>query len=141
MRRERARLATLLPLLALPLLGCGDEPLGIEDGARKPTSVEPSLGFQELTLDPFHPAVEAGGSIRLTACWRSSSGTYVWPVTSPWKVTWVTEHPEIAEVTEDGLVNARSRGLAIIRVTVTYTTSGQWGQTYAYSGSTPVGVR
>lgn len=141
MRRERARLATLLPLLAFPLLGCENEPLGIEDGARKPTSVEPSLGFRELILDPFHPAVEAGGSIRLTACWRSSSGTYVWPVTSPWKVTWISENPEVAEVTEDGRVKAKTWGLTTITATVTYTTSGVWGRSYTYSGSTPVGVR
>ena len=141
MRRETTRLATLPAILALLLLGCENEPLGIEDGAQAPVLVEPSLGFREVTLDPFHPVVEAGGAIRLTACWKSQGSDYVFPVTSPWNVTWVSENPEVAEVREDGSVRARSRGLATIRVTVTYTTGGQWGRTYTYSGSTPVGVR
>jgi hypothetical protein len=140
MRRETTRLAAPLPLLTFSVLGCENEPLGLEDGARAPV-VEPSLAAREVTMDPFHPMVEPGGAIRLTACWKSQGSDYVFPVTSPWKVTWVSENPEVAEVREDGSVRARSRGLATIRVTVTYTTGGQWGRTYTDSGSTPVGVR
>lgn len=141
MRRERVRLATLLPLLTFSILGCENEPLGLEDGARAPVVEPPSLGAREVTLDPFHPTVEPGEVIRLTAYWKFQSGDYVYPVTSPWKATWVSEQPGIAEVREDGSVRALSRGLATIRITVTYTTSGQWARTYTYSGSTPVGVR
>ena len=141
MRRETTRLAALLPLLTFSVLGCENEPLGIEGGAQAPVVVEPSLGFREVTLDPFHPVVEAGGALQLTACWRLQSSGDVWPVTSPWEVTWISESPEVAEFTEDGRVKAKTSGLTTITATVTYTTSGMWGHSYTYAGSTPVGVR
>jgi hypothetical protein len=141
MKREMARMAALLPLLALPLWGCADDPAGIEEGAFKPpaASTQISPSWAEVVLDPFHPSVGTGEAIRLTACWKAPGSDSLWPVTGASNVTWSSSDPDVATVTEEGMVEGQAHGLVRITVTVTFKYGGLLVHTY--SGSTPVGVR
>jgi len=141
MRSSDRRGITLLPLLFLSLWACEPDPLGIDDGADPPAQ-QPTTVNLELTFDPFHPSLDAGSTIQLTACWKTPDGGAGWPIGAPYEITWTSEDPEIAVVTEEGEVEGIAPGMTVIHATATRTyTAGVWIWTWTRSGSTPVGVR
>ena len=137
MRHRSRGLLALLPLLSVPLWGCGDEGVGIDGAPGIQSSAEELETRATLAVDPFHPLIPAGEAVQLTACWRLEDNR-LWPDTDQTRFTWASSDPDVAVVDEHGLVTGRGPGLA--RITVTLRISSYW-RNYVYSADTPVGVK
>ena len=103
-------LVPLLSLVAIALFaGCSENPLDLERGG-----VDQEVRLQTTWIVVVEPAIAdlvAGESLQLRAYLRHAGGGPLHPA----EVEWISEDPQAAMVTEDGLVEGNAAGLVTIR--------------------------
>jgi hypothetical protein len=107
MRSSKLLPGILLPMAAVLLFGCRDNPAGPDEfGAQFEAEFE-------LVVLPQEVRLEAGQSLKLSVMARDREGGLI-PLTPGAAVAWSSSDEGIVEVGEDGTVVARAAGLASI---------------------------
>jgi len=114
MTRKLTQLRGLIPFVALPLFcGCQD---GVTDPEDPVLDAQPlgeyGGGFLELMIVPGNVDLAVGDYLELERVWRDGDEVYDDPQED---IRWVSDDPDIASVTEDGLVRALAEGTVRIR--------------------------
>ncbi len=95
---------------------------GIQDGASElpDDSAMPDIDFS-ITLSQETANLDAGDTLQLTA---SALGYDSSTADAPLQITWSSDHPEIASVSDEGLVNALQGGTASLTATAAFSMAG-----------------
>ena len=105
MTRKLWHLRGLIPFVALPLFwGCQETPLEVVDPVNPPGKVGPPPVFLVL---PEIANLGVGDHLELETLWWDGDDTYQDAVMD---ARWVSDDPDIASVTQDGLVQALAKG-------------------------------
>jgi hypothetical protein len=113
MTRKLRHLKGLIPFVALPLFwGCQETPLEVVDRGSNP-SVAGGIEDSELVLMvlPEIANLGVGDRLELETLWWDGDDTYQDAVMD---ARWVSDYPDIASVTQDGLVQALAKGTVSI---------------------------
>ena len=114
MTRRPTHLRGLIPFVALPLFwGCQSSVMDPLDTGRTACFPEgDGWGHPGLSIVPAIADLDVGDYLDFRGIWRDRIGTYDLPLEG---IRWVSDDPDIASVTEDGLVRALADGTAKIR--------------------------
>jgi hypothetical protein len=107
MRPRHIHPGILLPLAAVLLFGCRDNPAGPGEFELQ---LEPEF---ELVVLPQEVRLVAGQAFKLSVMLKDRDGRLI-PLPPGGAVSWSSSDAEIVEVGEDGTILARAEGLASI---------------------------
>jgi len=113
MTRRLKHLKGLIPFVALPLFwGCQETPLEVLDRGPDPSGLgEMENPRQVLMVLPEIANLGVGDRLELETLWWDGDDTYQDTVMD---ARWVSGDPDIASVTQDGLVQALAKGTVSI---------------------------
>ena len=104
----RISVVAVLPLLC----ACAGSPSHILPDPHEPLQATILL---EMALDPAPPILDVGEHIRLRPVWKCVLRDRQWPVDTGWPIRWSSANPQVATVSNDGVLSARAPGQAVVR--------------------------